>query len=45
MSTAFVDVKITIAKIMNPVKETNPPKAVFKRLLVDRVDKAFTYFR
>ena len=42
MSAAPVAVKITITKIKNPVKETNPPRAVFNRWLVDMADKALT---
>ena len=45
MSAAPVADKITMTRIMNPVKETNPPKAIFNRLLVDRADKAFDRFK
>jgi hypothetical protein len=41
---AFVAVKITATRIMNPVKETNPPRAIFNRLLVEKVDKASNRF-
>jgi hypothetical protein len=41
MSAAPVSVKITMMRIMNPVKDKKPPKAILNLLLVDRTDKVF----
>ncbi len=42
MSTESVEDIITMIRTMNPVNATNPPNAVFRRLLVESVDNAST---
>lgn len=43
MSVVSVADKITMSRIMNPVKETNPPSAVLKRLFVESADNVLFY--